>query len=119
MSNKSNPTVATMGIDIGKNSFHVIGLDQRGAIMLRQKWSRRQIEARLANIPPSLIGMEACVGAHHLSRKLQSHGHDAHGRTIHAGHTAIAASQLFIQLLKNLRTVGTAALRQSTKSLPR
>ena len=77
MSNKSNPTVATMGIDIGKNSFHVIGLDQRGAIMLRQKWSRRQIEARLANIPPCLIGMEACVGAHHLSRKLQSHGHDA------------------------------------------
>src|SRR2546430_1162960 len=77
MSNKSNPTVATMGIDIGKNSFHVIGLDQRGAIMLRQKWSRRQIEARLANIPPSLIGMEACVGAHHLSRKLQLHGHDA------------------------------------------
>src|SRR2546423_6854681 len=77
MSNKSNPTVATMGIDIGKNSFHVIGLDQRGAIMLRQKWSRRQIEARVATIPPSLIGMEACVGAHHLSRKLQSHGHDA------------------------------------------
>src|SRR5256886_12474365 len=77
MSNKSNPTVATMGIDNGKNSFHVIGLDQRGAIVLRQKWSRRQIEARLANIPPCLIGMEACVGAHHLSRKLQSHGHDA------------------------------------------
>ena len=77
MSNKSNPTVATMGIDIGKNSFHVVGLNQRGAIVLRQKWSRRQIEARLANIPRCLIGMEACVGAHHLSRKLQSHGHDA------------------------------------------
>jgi hypothetical protein len=53
MSNKSNPTVATMGIDIGKNSFHVVGLDQRGAIVLRQKWSRRQIEAWLANIPRS------------------------------------------------------------------
>ncbi|MGC2223061.1 MAG: IS110 family transposase [Methylocella sp.] len=77
MSNKSNPTVATMGIDIGKNSFHVVGLDQCGAIVLRQKWSRRQIEARLANVPRCLIGMEACVGAHHLSRKLQSHGHDA------------------------------------------
>jgi transposase len=77
MFNKSNPTVATMGIDIGKNSFHVVGLDQRGAIVLRQKWSRRQIEVRLANIPPCLIGMEACVGAHHLSRNLQSHGHDA------------------------------------------
>jgi transposase len=77
MSNKSNATVATMGIDIGKNSFHVFGLDQRGAIVLRQKWSRGQIEARLANLPPCLIGMEACVGAHHLSRKLQSQGHDA------------------------------------------
>jgi transposase len=77
MSNKSTATVATMGIDIGKNSFHVIGLDERGAIVLRQKWSRGQVEARLANMPPCLIGMEACVGAHHLSRKLQSYGHDA------------------------------------------
>ena len=76
MSNKSNATVATMGIDIGKNSFHVVGLDRRGAIVLRQKWSRGQIEARLADMPPCLIGMEACVGAHHLSRKLQAHGHD-------------------------------------------
>jgi hypothetical protein len=47
MSNQSNSTVATMGIDIGKNSFHVVGLDQRGAIVLRQKWSRGQVEARL------------------------------------------------------------------------
>jgi hypothetical protein len=48
-----------MGIDIGKNSFHVVGLDRRGAIALRQKWSRGQIEARLAAMPPCLIGMEA------------------------------------------------------------
>jgi len=77
MSNQSNSTVATMGIDIGKNSFHVVGLDQRGAIVLRQKWSRGQVEARLANMPPCLVGMEACVGAHHLSRKLTALGHDA------------------------------------------
>src|SRR5437588_9967700 len=77
MSNKSNPTVATMGIDIGKNSFHVVGLDQRGAIVLRQKWSRGQVESRFANMPPCLIGMEACVGAHHLSRQLKGLGHDA------------------------------------------
>src|SRR6266481_2506174 len=77
MSNKSIATIATMGIDIGKNSFHVVGLDRRGAIVLRQKWSRGQIEARLAAMPPCLIGMEACVGAHHLSRKLQAHGHNA------------------------------------------
>jgi PBP superfamily domain len=77
MSNKSSLTVATMGIDIGKYAFHVVGLDRRGAIVLRQKWSRGQVEARLANMPPCLIGMEACVGAHHLSRRLHSQGHDA------------------------------------------
>jgi transposase len=77
MSTKSNSPVATMGIDIGKNAFHVVGLDQRGAIVLRQRWSRGQVQARLANMPPCLIGMEACVGAHHLSRRLQLQGHDA------------------------------------------
>ena len=77
MSQKLNAAIAVIGIDIGKNSFHVVGLDDRGAIVLRQKWSRGQIEARLANIPPCLIGMEACVGAHHLSRKLKALGHDA------------------------------------------
>jgi len=79
MSKQSNPTVATMGIDIGKNSFHVVGLDQRGAIVPRQKWSRGQIETRLAAMVPCLIGMEACVGAHHLCRELQALGHDASG----------------------------------------
>ena len=77
MSHNLNNSVAVIGIDIGKNSFHVVGLDSRGAIVLRQKWSRGQIEARLANMPPCLIGMEACVGAHHLSRKLGTLGHDA------------------------------------------
>ena len=66
-----------IGIDIGKNSFHIVGHDKRGAIVLRQKWSRGQVEARFANMPPCLIGMEACVGAHHLSRKLNALGHDA------------------------------------------
>ena len=72
-----NSAIAVIGIDIGKNSFHVVGHDARGAIVLRQKWSRGQVEARLANVPPCLIGMEACVGAHHLSRELASLGHDA------------------------------------------
>ena len=64
MSQNLNSAVAVIGIDIGKNSFHIVGLDDRGAIVLRQKWSRGQIDARLANMPPCLIGMEACVGAH-------------------------------------------------------
>jgi transposase len=77
MSQKLNTAITVIGIDIGKNSFHIVGLDQRGAIVLRQKWSRGQVETRLANMPRCLIGMEACVGAHHLSRRLALLGHDA------------------------------------------
>ena len=77
MSQKFESAIAVVGIDIGKNSFHGVGYDERGAIVLRQKWSRGQVEARFANLPPCLVGMEACVGAHHLSRKLNSLGRNA------------------------------------------
>src|SRR5499426_2455993 len=77
MPRPSTDTVAVLGIDIGKNTFHLVGLNERGAIILRRKLSRRQLEARLANLPACLIGMEACVGAHHLSRRLKALGHDA------------------------------------------
>src|ERR1700748_2512205 len=77
MSQTPNTVIAVIGIDIGKNSFHVVGHDARGGIVLRQKWSRGQVETRFANMSLCLIGMEACVGAHHLSRKLRSLGHDA------------------------------------------
>jgi transposase len=68
--------VATIGIDIGKNSFHLVGLDARGAMVMCLKLSRGQIEVKLANLRSCLIGMEACVGAHHLSRRLMALGHD-------------------------------------------
>ena len=84
MSQILNTAIAVIGIDIGKNSFHVVGHDQRGAIVLRQKWSRGQVEARFANMPPCLVGMEACVGAHHLSRRLKALGHDAGALTLSA-----------------------------------
>jgi transposase len=74
---KFNAQIAVIGIDIGKNVFHLIGLDKSGAIVLKCKLSRGQLESRLANLPPCLIGMEACVGAHYLSRRLIALGHDA------------------------------------------
>src|SRR5262245_10765800 len=77
MPRQSTDTVAVLGIDIGKNTFHLVGLNERGAIILRRKLSRGQLEARLANLPACLVGMEACVGAHHLSRRLKALGHDA------------------------------------------
>ena len=72
----SDSIVTAIGIDIGKNTFHLVGQDERGAIVLRQKLSRGQVTARLATMVPCLIGMEACVGAHHLSRQLLALGHD-------------------------------------------
>jgi transposase len=77
MPRTASAQIAVIGIDIGKNSAHVVGHNKRGAIVLRQKWSRGQIEARLANPPPCPIGMEACVRAHHLSRRLKALGDDA------------------------------------------
>jgi transposase len=72
----SSAVIATIGIDLGKNTFHLVGQDQRGAIVLRLKLSRTQLTQRLANIPPCLIGMEACAGAHHIGRQLQALGRD-------------------------------------------
>jgi transposase len=58
MSQKLNSAIAVIGIDIGKNSFRLVGHDKRGAIVPRRKWSRGQVEARLANMQPCLIGMD-------------------------------------------------------------
>ena len=77
MRNSTSVQVAVLGIDIGKHTFHAVGLDRRGAIVLRQKWTRGQLGSRLANLPPCLIGMEVCVGAHHLARQCAALGHEA------------------------------------------
>jgi transposase len=74
---KTTAPISVIGIDIGKNVFHLIGLDKRGAVVFKAKLSRGQLMARLANLAPCLIGMEACVGAHNLSRRLIVLGHDA------------------------------------------
>ena len=73
MSQQCNCAIAVIGIDIGKNSFHVVGHDLRGAIVLRQKWSRGQVEARLANQPSCLTrdSHTARVGGHELKEPLR------------------------------------------------
>ncbi|WP_262029292.1 IS110 family transposase [Microvirga sp. Mcv34] len=70
--------IATIDIDLGKNTFHLIGMDARGRILLRRKVARGQLPSCLANLPACLIGMEACAGAHHVGRQLAALGHDVH-----------------------------------------
>ena len=76
MSRKTNATAVTIGIDPGKNTLHLIGLDTRGGIVLREKVARDRIVARLANVPSCLIGIEAGMGTHYVTRELLAIGHD-------------------------------------------
>lgn len=69
--------ISTLGIDLSKTSFHVIGLNGKGEIVLRRKFSRKQLIQFTANQQKMLIGMEACGGAHFLGRALRAQGHDA------------------------------------------
>lgn len=69
-------TIATIGIDLGKNTFHLIGMDARGRIVLRRKIARGQLQSCLVNVRSCLIGMEACTGAHYVGRQLAALGHD-------------------------------------------
>ncbi len=69
--------ISTIGIDLSKTTFHLIGLSPRGETVLRKKLSRKQLLIYTATRKPMLIGMEACAGAHYLARALRDQGHDA------------------------------------------
>jgi transposase len=67
--------ITTIGIDLAKNVIQVHGVDERGKAVLKKPLKRDQMLAYFANLPPCLIGMEACASAHYWARKLQSFGH--------------------------------------------
>ena len=67
--------ITTVGIDLAKNVFQLHGVDEHGKAVLRKQLRRDQVAVFFANLPPCLIGMEACGSAHHWARKLQAMGH--------------------------------------------
>ena len=69
--------VAVVGLDLGKSTFHLVGLDAKGKRIFAKMLSRKQLFVFTANLPSCLIGMETCCGAHAVARKLISQGHDA------------------------------------------
>jgi transposase len=70
-------SVVTIGIDVGKNWFHSIGLDGKGAVVARQRFNRTQLLRFMSKLPPCVVGMEASCGSHHLARELTDMGFDA------------------------------------------
>jgi transposase len=67
--------IASIGIDLGKTTFHLVALGERNKILLRRKFSRSQLLAYTASLPASLIGLEACAGAHFMGAALREQGH--------------------------------------------
>lgn len=68
-------STATLGLDLAKNVLQVHGVDQRGTVTVRKQLRRDQVLAFFANMPPCLVGMEACGSSHYWARKLEALGH--------------------------------------------
>src|SRR3979411_530800 len=68
--------IRSVGIDLGKTTFHLVALGDNGKVLLRKKFSQKQLIAFTANMQICLIGMEACSGSHFLGRALREQGHD-------------------------------------------
>jgi len=68
--------IRSVGIDLGKTTFHLVALGDSGKVLIRKKFNQKQLITFTANLQTSLIGMEACSGAHFLGRALRSQGHD-------------------------------------------
>ena len=66
--------LSSIGIDIGKNTFHLVGFDDSGKIALRRKIKRLALVAEFRKLPRCIVGMEACLSAHFVSRTLRGLG---------------------------------------------
>src|SRR3981189_3482728 len=67
--------IRSVGIDLGKTTFHLVALSAAGKVLLRKKFTQKQLLTFTANLQTSLIGLEACSGAHFLGRALREQGH--------------------------------------------
>ena len=97
------------------NTLHIIGLDGKGTIVLREKVSRNRIAARLVNVPPCLIGIEAGITTHYVSRELLTLGHSvkkvppAYSKPFRQGHK---------NDFRDAHAVAEAVQRPSTRCVP-
>src|ERR1700731_4092502 len=72
----TTPVLTTIGVDIGKDVIHIVGFDADGKIALRRKIKRLALAETFKKLPPCVVGMEACLSAHFVSRTLRALGHE-------------------------------------------
>ena len=70
------PELSVVGIDLAKSVLHLVGMDERGKILLRKRLTRGEVLPFMAQLPRVLVGMEACGGAHYWARQLREQGHE-------------------------------------------
>ena len=68
--------ISMIGLDLAKNVFQIHGIDAEGKVVLQRQLRRGQMEKFFAKLPPTVVGMEACSGAHHWARLFQKLGHE-------------------------------------------
>ena len=69
--------ITTVGLDLAKNVFHMVGLDAHGHEKQKKRLSRSQVLKHFANHPACVIGMEACASSHYFAREFRKLGHEA------------------------------------------
>ena len=106
--------IAVVGVDIGKDVFHLIGFDGRGKIVFRRKIKRLALIDTFKALPPCVVGMEACLSAHFVARTLRKLGHEP--RIIPAKY-----SKPFVKGQKNdyndAEAIAEAALRPNLRTV--
>jgi transposase len=111
-SEQSISALSSIGVDIGKNTFHLVGFDGAGKIVLRRKIKRLALVSEFKKLPPCIVGMEACLSAHFVSRTLRELGFDT--RIIPAKYT-----KPFVKGQKNdyndAEAIAEAALRPNLR----
>jgi transposase len=90
-------TITTIGLDIAKSVFQVHGVDNDGKVVIRRQLKRRYVLAFFENLPPCLVGIEACASSHHWSRELQALGMAWHGTAPIKRASALIASQASVR----------------------
>src|SRR5579863_3984630 len=65
----------TLGIDVAKNIFQLHGVNERGKVVVTRRVTRGKFMEVMANLPPCLVGMEACIGANYWAREFEKLGH--------------------------------------------
>ena len=106
--------ITTIGLDLAKHVFHVVGCDRHGKVLRRKMLRRGQVRAYFANVPRCVVGMEACAGSHFWARELRALGHEV--RLIPAQHV-----KAYVRGNKNdyndARAIGEAAGRSDIRAV--